>query len=185
MHIAEAQRDVRQVYVGGFQGQLVSGILWLVSAAAATWGSLGAGVVTLLVGGILIFPVTTLALKLAGGPASLPPGHPMRALAMQIAFTVPLGLLVAVAVTGYRPEWFFPASMVIVGAHYLPFVFLYGMPLFAVLAAILTFGGIALSLWIPAAPATGGWATGTTLVVFAFLLRADARRRSGHRDAAG
>ena len=185
MHIAEAQRDVRQVYVGGFQGQLVSGCLWLVAAAAATWGSLGAGVVTLLVGGILIFPATTLALKFSGGPASLPAGHPMRSLAMQIAFTVPLGLLVAVAVTGYRPEWFFPASMVIVGAHYLPFVFLYGMPLFAVLAALLTFGGLALALWIPSAPATGGWATGATLIVFAFLLRQHARRRPGHRAAAG
>jgi hypothetical protein len=176
MHVVDAQRDVRHVYVGGFHGQLVSGCLWLVSAAVATWGSLGAGVVTLLVGGILIFPATTLALKLSGGPAALPPGHPMRALAMQIAFTVPLGLLVAVAVTGYRPEWFFPASMIIVGAHYLPFVFLYGMPLFAVLATVLTFGGVALALWIPATPATGGWATGATLFLFAFLLRHQARR---------
>src|SRR6056297_89674 len=32
---------------------------------------------------------------------------------------VPLGLLVAVAAAGYREEGFFPASMVIVGAHYL------------------------------------------------------------------
>lgn len=171
MHIADAQRDVRDVYHGGFHGQLVSGILWLLSAAAATWGSPNAGIATLLVGGTLIFPATTLALQLSGGPASLPSGHPMRSLATQIAFTVPFGLLVAAAVTGYRQDWFFPASMVIVGAHYLPFVFLYGMPLFAVLAALLAFGGVALALWIPAAPTAGGWATGATLVAFAFLLR--------------
>jgi hypothetical protein len=171
MHVVDAQRDVREVYVGGFYGQLVSAGLWLVAAAAATWASLGAGVVTLVVGGILIFPLTTLALKLSGGPAALPPGHPMRALAMQIAFTVPLGLLVAVAVAGPHPEWFFPASMIIVGAHYLPFVFLYGMPLFTVLATVLTFGGVALALWLPGPPATGGWVTGATLVLFAFLLR--------------
>lgn len=73
----------------------------------------------------------------------------MRSLATQIAFTVPLGLLVATAAAGYRPDWFFPASMIIVGAHYLPFVFLYGMPLFAVLAAVLTCGGVALALWLP------------------------------------
>ena len=50
MHIADAQCGVRQVCVGDFQGQLVSGCLWLVSAAVATWGSLGAGVVALFVG---------------------------------------------------------------------------------------------------------------------------------------
>lgn len=38
MQSADAQRDVRPVCVGGLQGQLVSGSLWLVSANAATWG---------------------------------------------------------------------------------------------------------------------------------------------------
>lgn len=171
MHIADAQRDVRTVYVGGFHGQIVSGVVWLMSAAAATWGSTTAGVATLLLGGTLIFPVTTLALKLSDGSSSLPPGHPMRGLATQIAFTVPLGLLVATAAMGYRDEWFFPASMVIVGAHYLPFVFLYGMRVFAVLAALLALGGLALALWIPAAPTAGGWTTGGALIAFAFLLR--------------
>ena len=37
----------------------------------------------------------------------------------------------------HKPGWFYPASMIIVGAHYLPFVFLYGMKTFAVLAAAL------------------------------------------------
>ena len=36
MHVSDAQREVREVYRGGFMGQLVSGLLWLGSAAAAT-----------------------------------------------------------------------------------------------------------------------------------------------------
>ncbi|MFP4310793.1 MAG: DUF7010 family protein [Nitriliruptoraceae bacterium] len=176
MHIAEAQEDVRTVYDGGFHGQLISGVLWLAAAAVATWGSAAAAMATRLLGDTLIFPATTLALRVSGGPSSLPAGHPMRSLATPVAFTVPLGLVVAVATAGYRDEWFFPASMVIVGAHYLPFVFLYGMPLFAVLAAALSSGGVALALWIPAGPAAGGWAAGATLVVFAFLLRSQGRR---------
>lgn len=36
MLIADAQRGVRRVYVGGFYGQLVSGAVWLVASAAAT-----------------------------------------------------------------------------------------------------------------------------------------------------
>lgn len=176
MEIAEAQRDVRAVYRGGFHGQLVAGVLWLLSAAASSSLSPGTGMVVLLGGGVLILPITTLLLRAGGGPSALPKGHPMAGLATQIAFTVPLGLLVAVAAGGYRMEWFFPASMIIVGAHYLPFTFLYGMPLFAVLGALLALGGVALALWLPNTFATGGWATGAVLLVFALLLRRSHRR---------
>ena len=116
MQIHQAQRDVRLVYVGGFFGQLVSGILWLGAAAAGAFASATVAIAILLLGGILIFPLTMLCLRLTGRPASLPAGHPMAGLATQIAFTVPLGLLVALAATGYRLDWFFPAAMVIVGA---------------------------------------------------------------------
>lgn len=175
MQIHQAQRDVRLVYVGGFFGQLVSGILWLGAAAAGAFSSATVAIAILLLGGILIFPLTMLCLRLTGRPASLPAGHPMAGLAMQIAFTVPLGLLVALAVTGYRLDWFFPAAMVIVGAHYLPFVFLYGMRLYAALAGILAGGGVVLALWGPSMFSLGGWITGGVLVAFAFLLRAAVR----------
>jgi len=179
MDIAEAQRDVRGVYAGGFYGQLVASALWLLAAGASMVISHTAGVVTLLAGGTLILPITTLVLRASGGPASLPKGHPMARLAMQIAFTAPLGLLVAVAAAGYRMDWFFPASMIIVGAHYLPFTFLYGMPLFAALGALLSLGGVALALWLPNTFPTGGWLTGCVLLVFAFLLRRSHRRSTG------
>lgn len=184
MHIEDAQRDVRTTYAGGFHGQLVSGFLWFTAAAMSVWVSAAAGIVTLLLGGTLIFPLTTLLLRIGGRPASLPRGHPMSALAMQIAFTVPLGLLVAVAASGYRQDWFFPAAMVVVGAHYLPFVFLYGMPLFAVLAALLSFGGVALALWLSGPFSIGGWITGAVLVGFAFVLRASVGEGSEQAEGA-
>jgi hypothetical protein len=182
MQIDQAQRDVRVVYVGGSVGQLVSGVLWLTAAAVGTFSAPTAAIAILLLGGILIFPVTTVCLRLAGRPASLPAGHPMAGLATQIAFTVPPGLLVALAVTGYRLEWFFPAAMVIVGAHYLPFVFLYGMRHYAALAAILAFGGVGLALWGPQSFSLGGWITGLVLVSFAFLLRASVRTEVATSD---
>lgn len=170
-HISEAQRDVRDVYVGGFFGQLVSGVVWLIAAAVGTWASPSAAMLALWLGGCVIFPLTTLALRLSGRPAALPKGHPMASLAMQIAFTVPVGMLLALALAVDRPQWFFPACMLIVGAHYLPFAFLYGMRLFVVLAAALVAGGVVIAVWIPGSFSTGGWVTGIILVVFAFLLR--------------
>src|SRR5947209_1763188 len=112
MSIVEAQRDVRTVFLGGFAGQLVSSALWFLSAAIATWHSSRAGIGLLVVGGIFIFPLTQLVLRLIGGPASLPKGHPMNALGMQVAFTLPLNLPLVFAATAYRHNWFYPSLMV-------------------------------------------------------------------------
>ena len=171
MSIAKAQADVRRLYRGGFYGQLVSAVVWLSSAAVAQWVSTAAAVLVLFLGGTLIFPLTWLTIRLTGRPASLPSGHPMAALAMQIAFTVPIGLVVVVAMLSGRGELFFPASMVIVGAHYLPFVFLYGMRMFAYLSVALVVPGVFLLSWVTVPVPLSGWITGAVLVVFAFLLR--------------
>ena len=39
MDIGDAQREMRTRFAGGFYGQLVSGVLWLVSASLATWST--------------------------------------------------------------------------------------------------------------------------------------------------
>ena len=93
MEIAQAQKDVRETFLGGFVGQLVAAVLWGISAATSTSYSLYMGEVVLLLGGFFIFPLTQLALRSMGHAYSLPKGHPMNALAIQIAFTLPLTLL--------------------------------------------------------------------------------------------
>lgn len=174
MNVEEAQREVRTIYMGGMIGQLVSGTLWLISAAASTWASPRAGILVLCLGGALIFPVTQLVLRAMGKPTSLPAGNPLRHLAMQIAFTVPLGIPIVLGATLYRLDWFYPAAMILVGAHYLPFVFLYGMRLFAVLCGLMVGGGILIGLYMHGPFALGGWLTGALLVVFAIALRREA-----------
>ena len=52
--------------------------------------------------------LTTLGLRLLGGPSALPKGHPMSALAVQIAMTVPLGVLVVIVLSRDDPSLFFP-----------------------------------------------------------------------------
>ena len=39
MLIQEAQREMRATFLGGFAGQGVSGLIWLLSAALSTWGT--------------------------------------------------------------------------------------------------------------------------------------------------
>jgi uncharacterized protein DUF7010 len=171
MHVEEAQREVREVYIGGFVGQLVSGGLWLLSAAVSTWMSPGKGILTLVLGGMLIFPLTMLFLRLAGRPAVLSRENPMGSLATQIAFTIPFTLPVVAGATMYRLDWFYPACMIIVGAHYLPFIFLYGMWHFGALAAIMIGAGVGMGLTLKGHFSLGGWFTACVLLLFAYIGR--------------
>lgn len=126
-------------------GQLVSGVLWLASAAAATWTTPRAGILLLVIGGFFIFPLTTLGLRLLGGPWTLSAENPLG------------------------------------GAHYVPFVFLYGMRLFAALAGVLIVLGLVLAHHhgLFGGPA---WITGAVLLAFA-ALGLQAVRRERARDA--
>ena len=116
MQVTDAQREVRTVYRGGFMGQLVSGLLWLASAAAATWGTMRTAILVLVVGGFFIFPLTTLGLRLLGGPWKLRSDNPLGALGMQVAFVLPLCLPLVGAVAHHHLPWFYPAFMVLLGA---------------------------------------------------------------------
>lgn len=169
MDVADAQHEVRHTFRGGFAGQLVSGILWLASAALGTWVSPRAAITLLVVGGFFIFPLTRLVLRGMGGPSSLGSANPLNALGMQVAFVLPLTLPLVAAAALYRLNWFYPAFMIALGAHYLPFVFLYGMRLFWALAAILVGGGVIVGLYARETFALGAWFTGAVLLCFAVL----------------
>ena len=171
MNLSDAQRDVRTTFLGGFAGQLASSLIWFLSAALATWVSTSSAIVVLVVGGVFIFPLTQLLLRFMGRPASLGSGHPMNQLAMQVAFTLPLNLPLVAAATACRLTWFYPAFMIVLGTHYLPFMFLYGMWQFGALAAVLWGAGIGLGLYGPPVFSLGGWFTAIALLVFAFVGR--------------
>lgn len=172
MLVQDAQREVRTVFVGGFWGQLVSSTIWLASAALGFWATPRAAIFTLVIGGFFIFPVTQLLLRLAGGPASLTRGNPLNNLGMQIAFTLPLSMFLLVPVTEFRLNLFYPALMILLGAHYLPFTFLYGMRMFFPLGAILVCCGVAIAHYFPGSFSLGGWIGGLMLFVFAWIGRA-------------
>jgi hypothetical protein len=172
MHILDAQREMRSAFLGGFVGQAVSGIIWLVAAALGTWVSPGYGMAALFFGSMGIFPLTQLGVRLLGRPGKVSPENGLWALGSQVAFTVPLNFLLVGAATLYQEAWFFPAAMIVVGSHYLPFITLYGMKMFGVLAVLLVIAGAGLALYGPPIFSLGGWLTGALLIAFAFAGRA-------------
>lgn len=171
MEIKSAQQDVRSTFLRGSVGQTVSGLIWLISAMLGTWAHERSAILVLVLVGALIFPLTQVTLRLLGRPASLPKGHPMNQLAMQVAFIAPLSLPVVGAAALYNINWFYPAFMLVLGTHYMPFVFLYGMWEFGVLSALLIGGGVAIGLLFPHSFTAGGWFTGIVLLLFALFVQ--------------
>lgn len=184
MDIRDAQLEVRSVYIGGFWGQLVSSVIWLASAAVGTWMTPKASILTAVTAGFFIFPLTQLCLHLSGRPARVSAENPFHWLGMQVAFVLPLSMLLLWPVGLYHLNWFFPALMVLLGAHYLPFGTLYGMRMFFILAGILVVLGVVIALWFSATFSLGAWAAGLVLFLFAWMGRAIAIAESaGKRQA--
>ena|SRR5437660_1087871 len=102
-----------------------------------TWVTPNASILMIVIWGAFIFPLIKMLLRLSGRPASVSKENPFNILGMQVALVAPFSMLLLIPVALYNLKWFFPALMVLIGAHYLPFDTLYGMRMFLFLAGIL------------------------------------------------
>lgn len=84
----------------------------------------------------------------------------------------------------YRLDRFHPAVMIALGAHDVPFVFLYGMRMFALLAGILRIGGPGRDRSGPPV-LHGAWVTGVVLSAFAVAGRSPVLREEGRARGPG
>jgi hypothetical protein len=171
MNILECQSEMRSSFLGGFAGQLVSGLIWLAASAASTGLSPSAGMAFLFFGSMLIFPLTQGTLRLLGKKGSVSKENQLWGLGTQTAFIVPINFLLVGAATLYHENWFFPAALIVVGAHYLPFITLYGMKMFGVLAFVMVAAGTGLAFYGPDIFHLGGWIGAAALLIFAFIGR--------------
>lgn len=170
MKIEEAQREFRSVFMGGAVGQFVTGIIWLLSAALATWVGRGAGIIALFIGGALIFPLTQLGLRLLGRDGAVSPENPFNTYFLHSVIAFGATFVLVYAAMLFRTEWFYPAFMIATGAHYLAFIMFYGMNQFGILAGILIAAGILLAMFLPDNFAAGGWFTGLALIIYALVI---------------
>lgn len=167
MTLDEAQREVRLAFMAGAVGQVVAGLIWLLSAAFSTWMGATPGIATLFFGGMLIFPLTQAALRLLGRRATLSARNPLGRFPLQSVAAMGALYPLVYAAARYDLNWFYPAAMIVVGAHYVSFIHLYGMWQYGALAAALVASGVAVALYVPGQFAIGAWITGAVLVLFA------------------
>lgn len=82
-------------------------------------------------------------------------------------------------------EWFYPAMMIVVGAHCLPFAFLYGMRAFIELSSVLVSSGLLVGMYAPERGLWAKWLTSGALLAFAFVGRAVAERGAKAKGRTG
>jgi len=167
MTLEDAQSEMRLIYRRGSVGQLVTGLVWLGSAALAIAGDQRLAIIALLQGGMAIFPLTQLVLRMWGGRASPSRQSPLSRFSLQsvVAMAVLYPLVYVAALHNFN--WFYPAFMIVVGAHYISFIFLNGMWEYGLLAGVLVGSGVFLGIVFPNAFTLGGWTSGTVLLLFA------------------
>ncbi len=134
--------EYRRCHLGGAVYLTVEGILWLLSATLAAVGLISPAMLILLIGGMFIHPIATAFSRLLSLP-STDKSNRLAILNTWIALTIPLGLpLLFMAISGGHENLFYPAFTVLVGAHWLPFAYIYSMNSFLALAGILVLAGI-------------------------------------------
>jgi len=162
--LSRAQAQVRSSYRSASIGQIYSGTIWILSAGAWSLVGTSSGVLVLLVGGFFIYPVTVLLSRSLGHAASIPADNPLREAGFTIPIVGALGIPVAGLALLHDVDLFYPAFMVIMGAHYLPFSHLYGMRIFLALGTGMWAAGLVIGLWFADSAVLGAWATGLALI---------------------
>ena len=176
MIVGEAQSDLRRAYVGGGPGVLVSSLVWFAAAAVAEARGIGPAFAVLFFGGMLIFPLATLASRLLFRRAREARENPLGALALESTVAMIGGLLAAWLFLPSRPDYVFPLAAVAVGTHYAVFRTIYGDRLFWLLGALITLVGLAAIFKF--APVPGGpiLAVAAIELLFAGILTVRAMR---------
>ena len=166
--IDKAQADMCKGYAFGSLGILTSGLMWLISAFVSYYYTPIEAIWTLLIGGALITPVSSVFEKLIGLK-----GHsvdnPLKNLAMEGTIWMIMCIFIAYGLSMQNVEWFFQAMLLIIGGRYLTFATLYGKKLYWIFGASL--GMSAFLLFRLQIQSFGSLLTGAIIeIVFGFLM---------------
>ncbi|WP_426065061.1 DUF7010 family protein [Flavobacterium sp. DSP2-3-1] len=135
--LVQFQTDMRRGYANGSIGIIVSGLTWLISAIVTYQYSASQAVWTLLIGGVIIHPVSVLLYKTIGLSGNHTKGNPLGNLGTEATIFMIMCLPIAFGLSLQHTQWFFQGMLLIIGGRYLTFSSIYGIKLYWILGAIL------------------------------------------------
>lgn len=143
-NLQEAQSDMKNGYGYGSIGVFISGMVWITAGLSIHYYSFQKGMWTLIIGGMLIFPLATFIGKLLGIKGGHDKSNPLGKLAMEGTLWMILCIPLAYGLSLVKEAWFFQGMLLIIAGRYLTFASVYGLRIYWILGSVLGLAAYAL-----------------------------------------
>ncbi len=160
--------EIRQSYLGGFSILLIEGFFWILAGVLWDFVSFKIAILLIIISGTLFYPISQLLQKILKRP-KIRKENPLNLLFTQIGLIIPFSFPLIFLFTKENVNLFFPALTIIVGAHYLPFVFAYKLKTYWILALLLVVGGSIFGFIVTDNIYYCAYYTGSMLLLFAVI----------------
>jgi hypothetical protein len=161
-------KEIRHSYLGGFSILLTEGFFWILAGILGNLISFKIGILVIIVVGTFFYPLSQLVQLMLKRP-KIRNENTLNALFTQIGLIIPFSFPLIFMLTKENMNLFFPALTIIVGAHFLPFIYAYKMKTYWILASVLVIGGSYFGFIMPGNFDYCAYFTGSILLLFAII----------------
>jgi hypothetical protein len=158
--------QLRRTYLGAAPHTLYTACIWLAGGVVGEYVSKSSGILFFILAASLTFPGGEVIRKLMKAPNRMSDDNQLGKLFMLSAFGIPLCYPIIYLVCKGNINYFFPAFSVLIGAHYLIFIYGYGMNTFGLMAGLLVGQGTLTALYLPNQFGLSAYLTSAVLFVF-------------------
>jgi hypothetical protein len=161
--------EFRFTYLAAAPHSITVGILWIISGLISNYTSTITAILFFFFATAVNFPIGELIRKLMKAQNRMSEDNNLAKLFPLLSFTIPLSIPIVFMACQYNINWFFPAFAVLIGAHYLPFVWAYQMPTFAVLGISIVVSASFIGYYYSNSFNLAAYVTGALIVLFGIL----------------
>ena len=162
-------KEIRYAYWGGSTIMILEGVVWLTAGLVSAHVSEKIGMLLLLFVGMLFYPLGVLMQRILRRP-KVSPKNSLRFLVTLASLVIPFSLPLVFMASLQNTNLFFPALSIVTGAHFLPFVYFYGMKSYWILASLLVLNGSYCGFFMNQHMELSVYLTGFILVAFSLVL---------------
>ncbi len=161
--------EFRQTYLAAAPHSITVGTLWILSGVISNFTSTITAILFFFFATAINFPIGELIRKLMKAQNKMSEDNNLAKLFPLLSFTIPLSVPLVFMACQYNINWFFPAFSVLIGAHYLPFVWAYQMPTFAVLGVLIVLSGSIIGYYFKETFDLAAYTTGAFIILFGII----------------
>lgn len=162
-------RQLRRTYLGAAPHTFYTSAVWLAGGVVGELFSVGLGILIFIIGASFTFPVGEVIRKMMKIPDVMSKDNDLGKMFMLSAFGIPLCYPIIYLVCKNNINYFFPAFSILIGAHYLIFIYGYGMITFGLLSILLVAQGTITSIFYTDQFGLSAYLTSLTLFLFGII----------------